>query len=77
MNPQSENTEEQLKKEPKAEHGSRTEVSWDDGKGRQPYANQGPQEQGPPAAAGEFEAGNRGDLSRRNLDQLEQAKKLP
>jgi hypothetical protein len=59
-----------------ARHGDRTEVNWDAGAGRQPYANQGSEEQGP-AAGGEFEAGDRGDLSGRNLDQLEQVKRKP
>jgi hypothetical protein len=59
-----------------ARHGSRTEVSWNGGKGRQPYSNQGAEEQGP-ATAGEYEAGNRGDASGRNLDQLEEVKEKP
>ena len=62
---------------PKAEHGSRTEVNWDGGKGRQPYSNQGDKESGPPACGDEFEAGDRGEASGRNLDQLEQAKGTP
>lgn len=57
-----------------ARHGGRTEVNWDGGKGRQPYANQGAQEQGP---GGEFEAGDRGDASGRNLEQLEEVKQYP
>lgn len=59
-----------------AQHGDRTEVNWDQGKGRQPYANQGQEEAGP-SGGGEFEAGDRGDLSGRNLEQLEQVKKMP
>ena len=59
-----------------ARHGGRTEVNWDGGHGRQPYANQGAQEQGP-AAAPEAEAGDRGDASGRNLDQLEEVKRKP
>jgi hypothetical protein len=59
-----------------ARHGDRSEVNWDQGKGRQPYANQGQDEAGP-AGGGEFEAGDRGELSGRNLEQLEQVKKLP
>ena len=35
--------------EGRAQHGYRNEVSWDDGKGRQPYTNQ--EEELPPAAA--------------------------
>lgn len=60
----------------KAEHGPTTEVNWNDGAGRQPYANQGPEEIGPPAG-GEFSEGDRGELSGRNLEQLEQVRKKP
>ncbi|HVE55087.1 MAG TPA: hypothetical protein VNB23_17025 [Ramlibacter sp.] len=60
----------------KAGHGYRNEVSWDGGKGAQPYSNQGTEEQGP-ATAKEYEGGDRGDASGRNLDQLEQAKGKP
>lgn len=60
----------------RAQHGYRNEVSWDGGKGRQPYANQGSEEQGS-AAAPEVEAGNRGDASGRNLDQLEEVDGKP
>ena len=58
-----------------AQHGASTEVTWEDGKGRQPYANQ-EQDLGP-AAAGEAEAGNRGDASGRNLEQLDEVKRKP
>ena len=60
----------------KALHGERTEVSWDEGKGRQPYTNQGAEENGEPADA-EFAVGDRGELSGNNLDQLEAVKKKP
>jgi hypothetical protein len=60
----------------RAQHGYRNEVSWDGGKGRQPYANQGEEEQGPDSAP-EIEAGNRGDASGRNLEQLDQVKGKP
>jgi hypothetical protein len=60
----------------RAEHGPQSEVTWDDGKGRQPYANQGSEEQSSGGAA-EEEAGNRGNASGRNLDQLEQVKERP
>ncbi len=60
----------------RALHGYRNEVTWDDGQGRQPYANQGP-EQEVPAAAHETEGGNRGAASGRNIDQLEQVKEKP
>jgi hypothetical protein len=59
-----------------AVHGRRTEVNWDDGKGRQPYSNQGEEEQGP-ATARESEAGDRGDASGRNLEQLDEVKRKP
>jgi hypothetical protein len=58
----------------KALHGYRNEVSWDGGKGRQPYANQGEEETGP-ATAREVEAGNAGEAAGRNLEQLEQVKR--
>jgi hypothetical protein len=61
----------------RAEHGGRTEVNWDHGQGRQPYANQGQEEAGPAGGGDEFEAGDRGELSGRNLEQLEQVKKMP
>ena len=60
----------------KARHGGRTEVNWDGGKGRQRYANQGDSEAPPPGGA-EAEAGDRGDASGRNLEQLEQVRKIP
>lgn len=60
----------------KALHGPSTEVTWDGGRGSQPYANQGREEQGPAAAHG-HPAGNRGEASGRNQDQLEQVKGLP
>lgn len=63
-------------KGPKAQHGTPSEVSWGDGKGRQPYANRGPVE-GEPSAAPEAESGDRGELSGRNLEQLEQVRKKP
>jgi len=59
-----------------ARHGYRNEVSWDDGKSGQPYANQGDEEQGP-GTAKETEAGNRGEASGRNLEQLEALKRKP
>lgn len=60
----------------RARHGYRNEVSWDGGKGRQPYANQGSEEQATDAAP-EAEGGNRGDASGRNLDQLEDVSGKP
>ena len=60
----------------KAEHGTPSEVSWDDGAGRQPYANQGPEE-AEPTTGGEAQEGDRGEWSGHNLEQLEQVKKKP
>ncbi|HXD39916.1 MAG TPA: hypothetical protein VN649_05100 [Ramlibacter sp.] len=60
----------------KAEHGTPSEVSWDDGAGRQPYANQGPEE-AEPAFGGQAQEGDRGEWSGNNLEQLEQVRKLP
>lgn len=62
--------------EGRAKHGYRNEVSWEGGSGRQPYTNQGDQEQGP-ATAHETEAGNRGAASGQNLQQLEEVKRKP
>lgn len=62
---------------PKAEHGARSEVNWDDGKGSEPYANQGPEEAAPPRGGDEFSEGDRGAASGRNLDDLEAVKKKP
>ena len=58
-------------KEGKASHGYRSEV------GNQPYANQGAKEEGPAGGGDEFEAGDRGDLSGRNLDQQARAAGVP
>jgi hypothetical protein len=57
-----------------ASHGYRNEVSWDGGQGRQPYTNQGTEEQGP-ASAREYEAGDAGEIAGRNVQQLEQVKR--
>jgi len=61
-----------------ARHGPRTEVNWEGGSGRQPYANQGQEEAAEPNAPDDHvQEGNRGDRSGRNLDQLEQARGKP
>jgi hypothetical protein len=60
-----------------AEHGAPSEVSWDGGTGRQPYANQGGKEAEPANRANEFAEGDRGELSGRNLEQLEEVTKMP
>lgn len=61
---------------PKAEHGTPSEVSWNDGEGRQPYANQGPVEAGP-STGDEAENGDRGERSGRNLQQFDEVRKIP
>jgi len=60
----------------KAEHGAPSEVNWNSGAGHQPYSNQGDEEM-PPAAGGEFAEGDRGELSGRNQEQLDDVKKKP
>ena len=66
----------------KALHGPRSEVNWEGGSGRQPYGNQAGADAGaagdaePPGNA-ETEEGNRGDLSGRNIEQLEEARRKP
>jgi hypothetical protein len=55
-------------------HGARTEVSWDGGSGRQPYTNQGDEEQGV-AADPEYAEGDRGKLSGNNLEQLAEVRR--
>ena len=57
----------------KAEHGAQSEVTWESGKGRQPYANQEDGEAG--THGGEFAEGDRGDLSGRNQQQSEEVKR--
>jgi hypothetical protein len=62
----------------KAKHGPRSEVTWEGGSGRQPYSNQGADEAEAPNSENEFIAeGNRGELSGRNLEQLEKVKTKP
>ena len=62
---------------PKAGHGTPSEVSWDGGAGRQPYANQGAEEAEQTSGGDEFPAGDRGELSGRNQEQLEEVRKKP
>ena len=62
----------------KARHGPRTEVNWEGGSGRQPYANQGEEEAAEPHDANEaFVQGDRGEHSGRNQEQLEKARGKP
>lgn len=46
----------------------------DDVNDDQPYANRGTEDESTEPGAGEFSEGDRGDLSGRNLEQLEQVK---
>ena len=62
----------------KADHGARSEVTWDGGAGHQPYANQGAREAGEPNAGDdEVPEGDRGEMSGRNIEQLTEVKKKP
>jgi hypothetical protein len=60
----------------RAEHGYRNEVSWDEGKGRQPYGNRDDAPQKRPAAE-EIEAGNAGEAAVRNAEQTEDVRNAP
>jgi hypothetical protein len=57
-------------------HGPRNEVTWEGGSGRQPYANHGDEEAAEPGAP-ETPEGNRGDLSGRNSEQVDEARGKP
>ena len=46
----------------------------DDVNDDQPYSNRGAEDESTEPGAGEFSEGDRGDLSGRNLEQLEQAR---
>jgi hypothetical protein len=60
----------------RAQHGPRSEVTWEGGSGRQPYANQGLQET-TESDNHEVAEGNRGETSGRNQQQLEEARRKP
>ena len=60
----------------RAEHGYRNEVSWDEGKGRQPYGNRGKVEE-KPAALPEVEGGNAGEAAVRNAEQVDEVNDAP
>lgn len=64
-------------RKPRAGHGTPSEVSWNGGTGRQPYANQGEREAEQTGGGDEFPAGDRGELSGRNAEQLDQVRKKP
>lgn len=61
----------------KARPGPRSEVTWEGGSGRQPYGNQGDAQSAEPGGAHQVAVGDRGELSGRNLEQLEQARRKP
>ncbi len=61
----------------KAEHGYRNEVSWDGGKGFQPYQNQGDKEGHEPGLAHDHAQGDRGEHSGTNIEQLDEVKRKP
>jgi hypothetical protein len=60
----------------KAQHGPRSEVNWEGGSGRQPYANQGGEET-TESDNHEVPEGNRGESSGRNIEQLDEVKRKP
>jgi len=64
-------------KPPRAEHGAPSEVTWEGGQGRQPYANRedAPVETG--SGAHETEEGNQGELAGNNARQLDEVKRRP
>jgi hypothetical protein len=64
-------------RKPRAGHGPPSEVSWNGGAGRQPYANQGEEEAEQTGGGDEFPAGDRGELSGRNLEQQDAVRKKP
>jgi hypothetical protein len=59
-----------------ARHGPRSEVTWEGGSGRQPYANQGERET-TESDNHEVAEGNRGEESGRNIEQLDKVKGTP
>lgn len=61
----------------KADHGAPSELTWRSGKGRQPYGNQGPEAASQHEGGEQFSAGDRDELSGRNLEQLERVKRRP
>ncbi|MBL0420826.1 hypothetical protein JI739_10765 [Ramlibacter sp. AW1] len=68
---------EQNKPADKAAHGYRNEVSWEHGKGRQPYENQRDAPSESPPGSPEWAEGDRGTHSGENLQQLEDVKRKP
>lgn len=62
--------------EGRAPHGPRSEVNWEGGSGRQPYANQGDEET-TESDNHDVAEGNRREESGRNIEQLDKAKGTP
>jgi len=62
---------------PRAGHGPPSEVRWHGGEGRQPYANQGPQEADEPNCGDTYDSGDRGKRSGTNLEQMRQVRGTP
>lgn len=77
MNKDKSTPEKSASEAPPAQHGPSTEVTWDEGAGRQPYENRQPPQAQEPDGGGEFAEGDRGELSGRNREQLDQVKKTP
>ena len=61
----------------RAGHGYSNEVRWNSGQGRQPYANQGPQEADEPNCGDKYDSGDRGEHSGTTLEQMRQASGTP
>ena len=61
----------------RAGHGYSNEVRWSTGQGRQPYANQGPQEADAPNCGDTYDSGNRGAHSGTTLEQMREARAIP
>ena len=62
--------------EARAEHGARSDVNWDGGKGHEPYENQD-QAAAIAHTGEEVPEGDRGASSGRNLEQLEAVRQKP
>ncbi len=62
---------------PHGVHGPSSEVRWHSGQGRQPYANQGPQEAEEPLCGDRYDSGDRGAHSGATLEQMQQVRGTP
>ena len=62
--------------ESRARHGPRSEVTWEGGSGRQPYANRGAEET-TESDNHEVSEGSRKEESGRNREQLDKARGTP